>query len=81
MAADEAEKAREPVFRDIRRYYCEFCGICRSKKALIAAHIRTHHEVTSFDLDRFDLNCGVFELELGLRVLLMKFYDLLCSLL
>lgn len=45
MAAGDVEKAQYPIFRDIRRYYCEFCGICRSKKALIAAHIRTHHEV------------------------------------
>ncbi|KAH6772138.1 transcription factor IIIA [Perilla frutescens var. hirtella] len=41
---DEGEKSRGPIFRDIRRYYCEYCGICRSKKALIAAHIRAHHE-------------------------------------
>ncbi|KAF3788709.1 TFTranscription factor [Nymphaea thermarum] len=32
------------VVRDIRRYYCEFCGICRSKKALIATHILSHHK-------------------------------------
>ncbi|KAI3472398.1 hypothetical protein Pfo_029519 [Paulownia fortunei] len=41
---DEGEKARGPIFRDIRRYYCEYCGICRSKKSLIAHHILTHHE-------------------------------------
>ncbi|KAH6828659.1 transcription factor IIIA [Perilla frutescens var. hirtella] len=44
MAANEVEKARGPIFRDIRRYHCEYCGICRSKKALIAAHIRAQHE-------------------------------------
>ncbi|XP_057770342.1 transcription factor IIIA-like isoform X2 [Salvia miltiorrhiza] len=39
----KGEKSRDPIFRDIRRYYCEFCGICRSKKALIAAHIQANH--------------------------------------
>ncbi|KAM0969553.1 hypothetical protein TB2_017425 [Malus domestica] len=33
-----------PVFKDIRRYYCEFCGICRFKKTLIASHILNHHK-------------------------------------
>lgn len=33
------------IFRDIRRYYCEYCGICRSKKSLITSHILTHHKV------------------------------------
>ncbi|KAL5741099.1 hypothetical protein ACOSP7_029963 [Xanthoceras sorbifolium] len=32
------------IFRDIRRYYCDYCGICRSKKSLIASHILTHHK-------------------------------------
>ncbi|KAL0346114.1 UNVERIFIED_CONTAM: Transcription factor IIIA [Sesamum radiatum] len=41
---NEGEKARGAIFRDIRRYYCEYCGICRSKKALIASHILAHHE-------------------------------------
>ncbi|KAI3982345.1 hypothetical protein MKX01_037878 [Papaver californicum] len=27
--------------RDIRRFYC---GICRSKKSLIASHLQTHHK-------------------------------------
>ncbi|GER45832.1 zinc finger protein [Striga asiatica] len=42
--ADEEEVARGPIFRDIRRYYCEYCGICRSKKSLIARHILAEHE-------------------------------------
>jgi general transcription factor IIIA len=46
MDKGEAEEKR-PVFRDIRRYYCEYCGICRSKKTLIASHILTHHKVWS----------------------------------
>ncbi|KAL8477663.1 hypothetical protein ACS0TY_029819 [Phlomoides rotata] len=40
----EGEEARGPIFKDIRRYFCEYCGICRSKKALITAHIRAYHE-------------------------------------
>ncbi|KAI3843293.1 hypothetical protein MKW98_025980 [Papaver atlanticum] len=37
-----AEKKERP--RDIRRFYCEFCGICRSKKSLIASDLQTHHK-------------------------------------
>ncbi|PRQ46583.1 putative transcription factor C2H2 family [Rosa chinensis] len=33
-----------PIFRDIRRYYCKYCGICRSKKTLIASHIQAQHK-------------------------------------
>ncbi|KAL0453285.1 UNVERIFIED_CONTAM: Transcription factor IIIA [Sesamum latifolium] len=40
----EVDKARGAIFRDIRRYYCEYCGICRSKKSLISSHILTHHQ-------------------------------------
>ncbi|KAK4414835.1 Transcription factor IIIA [Sesamum alatum] len=40
----EVEEARGAVFRDIRRYYCEYCGICRSKKSLISSHILTLHQ-------------------------------------
>ncbi|GAB2221698.1 hypothetical protein Drorol1_Dr00012883 [Drosera rotundifolia] len=40
----ESEQRQGPIFRDIRRYYCEFCGICRSKKSLIKAHIESHHK-------------------------------------
>ncbi|KAI3908017.1 hypothetical protein MKW98_003662 [Papaver atlanticum] len=36
-----AEKKQNP--RDIRCFYCEFCGICRSKKSLIVSHLQTHH--------------------------------------
>ncbi|KAG8372207.1 hypothetical protein BUALT_Bualt12G0042500 [Buddleja alternifolia] len=41
---DEVDKSRGAIFRDIRRYYCEYCGICRSKKSLISSHILTHHQ-------------------------------------
>ncbi|XP_068344526.1 transcription factor IIIA-like [Pyrus communis] len=43
MDNEEADQ-KVPIFIDIRRYYCEFCGICRSKKALIASHILDHHK-------------------------------------
>ncbi|KAK1431028.1 hypothetical protein QVD17_14223 [Tagetes erecta] len=33
-----------PIFRDIRRYTCAYCGIVRSKKSLIHAHIQSHHQ-------------------------------------
>ncbi|EXB88698.1 hypothetical protein L484_015383 [Morus notabilis] len=32
------------IFRDIRRYFCDYSGICRSKKPLIASHILTNHK-------------------------------------
>ncbi|XP_072955065.1 transcription factor IIIA [Typha angustifolia] len=35
---------KKPIFRDIRRYYCKYCGICRSKKSLIRSHILTQHK-------------------------------------
>lgn len=41
----EGEGERErPKFVDRRRYYCEYCGLCRSKKALITAHILSQHK-------------------------------------
>nr|GMC81921.1 transcription factor IIIA [Ipomoea batatas] len=42
---EEVEQNRPVIFKDIRRYYCEFCGICRSKKALISSHVLTHHQL------------------------------------
>ncbi|KAM7280261.1 hypothetical protein ACFE04_007395 [Oxalis oulophora] len=50
---DLPETLPTPLFKDIRRYYCEYCGICRSKKTLITSHILSHHkdemEETSVD--------------------------------
>ncbi|XP_008793643.2 transcription factor IIIA-like [Phoenix dactylifera] len=43
-AADGFSEREKPIFRDIRRYYCEYCGICRSKKSLIRSHILSHHK-------------------------------------
>ncbi|KAK1309711.1 hypothetical protein QJS10_CPA08g01253 [Acorus calamus] len=44
MAAAEDE-GKATIFRDIRRYYCEYCGVCRSKKALIASHVLSVHKI------------------------------------
>ncbi|KAK3444988.1 hypothetical protein EUGRSUZ_A00567, partial [Eucalyptus grandis] len=44
MGQEERCEKPGPVFRDIRRYYCEYCGICRSKKSLITSHIQSHHQ-------------------------------------
>ncbi|ONI35730.1 hypothetical protein PRUPE_1G551600 [Prunus persica] len=57
LAMDKGQAEMEgPIFRDIRRYYCEYCGIRRSKKSLIASHILSHHkdemEMSSVDEDR-----------------------------
>ncbi|KAF6161679.1 hypothetical protein GIB67_033172 [Kingdonia uniflora] len=38
------EETKKATVRDIRRYYCEYCGICRSKKSLIASHLLSHHK-------------------------------------
>ncbi|XVE61565.1 hypothetical protein DITRI_Ditri06bG0050700 [Diplodiscus trichospermus] len=43
MGEEKGESTQGPIFKDIRRYFCEYCGICRSKKSLIASHILTHH--------------------------------------
>ncbi|KAL9240051.1 hypothetical protein vseg_014312 [Gypsophila vaccaria] len=39
----EEEGEMRSIFRDIRRYYCHFCGICRSKKSIITSHILSIH--------------------------------------
>ncbi|XP_045802408.1 transcription factor IIIA-like [Trifolium pratense] len=43
--ADSFESNKRPIFRDIRRYFCDYCGISRSKKTLITSHINSHHQV------------------------------------
>ncbi|KAA8545147.1 hypothetical protein F0562_019964 [Nyssa sinensis] len=35
---------KKPIFRDIRRYDCEYCGTCRSKKALLTSHLLSCHQ-------------------------------------
>ncbi|KAF5942640.1 hypothetical protein HYC85_020282 [Camellia sinensis] len=45
-----------PIFRDIRRYYCKYCGICRSKKSLITSHVLSHHQDKIEDNDGVDGN-------------------------
>ncbi|KVH97708.1 transcription factor IIIA-like [Cynara cardunculus var. scolymus] len=45
MGEETTDTKREfPIFRDIRRYTCEYCGIVRSKKTIINAHIQSHHQ-------------------------------------
>ncbi|CAI0419081.1 unnamed protein product [Linum tenue] len=46
VGEEEMEVGEEdaPKPRDIRRHFCKYCGICRSKKALIASHILSHHK-------------------------------------
>ncbi|CAI0470700.1 unnamed protein product [Linum tenue] len=41
---ETGEEEDAPKSRDIRRYFCKYCGICRSKKALIASHVLSHHK-------------------------------------
>ncbi|KAH1263739.1 Transcription factor IIIA [Glycine max] len=41
---EAVEIEERPKYKDIRRYYCEYCGICRSKKTLITSHINLHHK-------------------------------------
>ncbi|KAJ1413494.1 Zinc finger C2H2-type [Sesbania bispinosa] len=41
---DSWESIERPIFRDIRRYFCQYCGICRSKKTLITNHINSLHK-------------------------------------
>ncbi|XP_065868985.1 transcription factor IIIA-like [Euphorbia lathyris] len=44
MEESAGDEVPRPIFRDIRRYICDYCGICRSKKSLITSHIQTHHK-------------------------------------
>ncbi|MFS8020942.1 putative transcription factor C2H2 family [Helianthus anomalus] len=50
MEEEMTETKREfPIFRDIRRYTCAYCGIVRSKKTLITTHIlQSHHQVSMY---------------------------------
>ncbi|GMI91883.1 transcription factor IIIA [Hibiscus trionum] len=43
MDEEKGERDSGPIFKDIRRYFCDHCGICRSKKSLITSHILIHH--------------------------------------
>ncbi|XVF24778.1 hypothetical protein REPUB_Repub13aG0157000 [Reevesia pubescens] len=43
MDEEKGERVEGPIFKDIRRYFCKYCGICRSKKSLITSHILTRH--------------------------------------
>ncbi|CAK9188667.1 unnamed protein product [Ilex paraguariensis] len=37
-------REHQPIFRDIRRYYCQYCGLCRSKKSVLTSHILSLHQ-------------------------------------
>ncbi|CAK9184705.1 unnamed protein product [Ilex paraguariensis] len=37
-------REQQPIFRDLRRYFCPYCGLCRSKKSLITSHILSLHQ-------------------------------------
>ncbi|KAL4185996.1 hypothetical protein AMTRI_Chr10g8620 [Amborella trichopoda] len=39
----------EVIFKDIRRYYCDICGICRSNKSLIRSHMLSEHKSENWD--------------------------------
>ncbi|QCE01748.1 general transcription factor IIIA [Vigna unguiculata] len=41
---EDVNTEERPKFRDIRRYFCQYCGICRSKKTLITSHINSQHK-------------------------------------
>ncbi|KAL4182393.1 hypothetical protein AMTRI_Chr11g93120 [Amborella trichopoda] len=47
----------EVIFKDIMRYYCDICGICRSKKSLIRAHMLSEHkdEVNEVEKDEEEI--------------------------
>ncbi|KAK9170576.1 hypothetical protein Syun_002716 [Stephania yunnanensis] len=49
------EEKRRVIFRDVRRYYCDYCGICRSKKSLIAAHVLANHKD---EMEEKEADCG-----------------------
>ncbi|KAG0478103.1 hypothetical protein HPP92_012822 [Vanilla planifolia] len=57
MADVEETNQKTSISRGIRRYFCEYCGICRSTKSIIKSHILTHHkdEVHAADNDEGNL--------------------------
>ncbi|XP_074306816.1 transcription factor IIIA-like [Silene latifolia] len=60
MAASMESQAtiKTPIFKDIRRYYCQFCGICRSKKTQITTHILSEHPEEMKKIDEMGENGG-----------------------
>ncbi|RZR76121.1 hypothetical protein BHM03_00000744 [Ensete ventricosum] len=46
-----ADAMKKPPKRDIRRYYCQYCGICRSKKNLIRSHMLVNHKGDFMETD------------------------------
>ncbi|CAK7339831.1 unnamed protein product [Dovyalis caffra] len=62
MEEEQVEKERPVILRDIRRYYCDYCGICKSKKSLITSHVLTHHK-EDMDKQRVDGDEGKEEVK------------------
>ncbi|KAA3489353.1 Transcription factor IIIA [Gossypium australe] len=65
MDEEKGERVSGPIFKDIRRYFCDHCGICRSKKSLITTHILTHHPVPALILHEKIDNGGKEEEEVS----------------
>ncbi|KAK1309712.1 hypothetical protein QJS10_CPA08g01252 [Acorus calamus] len=42
--ATTKEEVKVTIIKDIRRYYCEYCGICKSKKTLITSQVLSIHK-------------------------------------
>ncbi|KAF9624426.1 hypothetical protein IFM89_011434 [Coptis chinensis] len=59
---NEVKKTRSTpvIFRDIRRYYCDYCGVSRSKKCLLTSHLLSNHKE---EMERAKLECGEEEKE------------------
>nr|TKW24329.1 hypothetical protein SEVIR_3G045250v2 [Setaria viridis] len=57
-AGGGAGAATAAPMRDIRRYRCEFCGVVRSKKSLIRAHVLQHHKDEVGDLEDYQEGGG-----------------------
>ncbi|KAK9110098.1 hypothetical protein Sjap_018158 [Stephania japonica] len=55
MESEGGEEKQRVIFRDIRRYYCDYCGICRSKKSLIASHVLANHKD---EVEEKEIDCG-----------------------
>ncbi|KAL5704164.1 hypothetical protein ACHQM5_022631 [Ranunculus cassubicifolius] len=39
-----SDPSKKTQAKDTRRYYCDYCGISRSKKSLLTSHLLSHHK-------------------------------------
>ena len=67
------EEIEKPIFRDTRRYFCEYCGICRPKKSLISSHILTHHKVCIYLSLSGALICACLYIEIAIYLFIFCF--------